>query len=127
MTISSVTRFRKQFRLSPQTIDWLKKQPNAAQAIEQLVAKAEAEEQNALIVASGRSEAEEELEISYEQIATLKRQLKHQQMEVQECLQEIEYSKQELQDYNQEVIALQQKLLDLNSNKMRARSRYCLA
>lgn len=106
---------------------WLQKQPNAAQAIEQLVAKAEAEEQNALIAARGRSVAEEELEICHEQIATLKEQLKYQEIESQEYLQEIECSQQELQGYNQELVNLQQKLLKLNADKVRESALYRLA
>lgn len=127
VTTRSVTRFLRQFRLLPKTVIWLQKQPDAAQAIEQLVAKAEVEEQNALIATRGRSVAEEELEICYEQIATLKQQLKHQEMESQEYFQEIEYSQQELQDCNQEIVNLQQKLLDLNSDKVRESPLYRLA
>lgn len=127
VTTRSVTRFLRQFRLLPKTVIWLQKQPNAALAIEQLVAKAEAEEQNALIAARGRSVAEEELEICYEQIATLKEQLKYQEMESLEYLQEIEHSQQELQGYNQELVNLQQKLLNLNSDKVRESALYRLA
>lgn len=127
VTTRSVTRFLRQFRLLPKTVIWLQKQPNAAFAIEQLVAKAEAEEQNALIAARGRSVAEEELEICYEQIATLKEQLKYQEMESLEYLQEIEHSQQELQGYNQELVNLQQKLLNLNSDKVRESALYRLA
>ncbi len=123
----SVTRFLRHFKLLPKTVIWLQKQPDAAQAIEQLVANAEVEEQNALIAARGRSVAEEQLEICYEQIATLKKQLKYQEMESQEYLQEIEHSQQELQGYNHEVISLQQKLLNLNADKVRESALYRLA
>lgn len=119
VTTRSATRFMRQFRLLPKTVIWLQKQPDAALAIDRLVANAEAEEKNALIAAKARSLDEEQLEICCEQITTLKEQLKYQEMECQECLQEIEYSQQELQSYNQEVVNLQQKLLNLNSDKVR--------
>lgn len=119
VTTRSVTRFLRQFRLLPKTVIWLQKQPDAALAIEQLVAKAEAEEQNALIAARDRSVAEEELEICHEQIVTLKEQLKYQEMECQEYLQELEYSQKELQSYNQEIVNLLQKFLNFNPDKVR--------
>lgn len=127
VTTRSVTKFLRQFKLLPKTVIWLQKQPDAAQAIEQLVANAEAEEQNALIAAKGRSVEEEELEICYEQITTLKEQLKAQEMECQEYLQEIEYSQQELQNYNQEVVNLRQKLSNCNSDKVKESALYRLA
>jgi len=114
----SVTRFLKQFKLLSKTVIWLQKQPDAAQAIEQLVDKAEAEEQNALIAASGKSVDQQDLEICYEQIVTLKEQLKYQEMESQEYLQEIEYSQQELQECNKEIVNLQQRLLNVTSSKV---------
>lgn len=127
MITTRVTRFLRQFRLLPQTVTWLQKQPDAAQAIEQLVANAEAEEQNAFIAARGRSVAEEELEICYEQIVTLKEQIKHEKMESQEYLQEIKYSQQELQNCNQQIVNLHQKLLTLNSGEVRESNLYRLA
>ena len=72
VTTLSVTRYLRQFRLLPKTVIWLEKQPDAAETIEQLVAKTEAEEQNTFLAGRGRSVVEEQLEICCEQIETLK-------------------------------------------------------
>lgn len=109
VTTLSVTRYLKQFRLLPQTVSWLEKQPDAARTIEQLVARAEADEQNAFIAARGRSVAEEELEVCYEQIETLKQELKHQTQLSLEYLQELEYSHGEMQQCNKELMKAHQK------------------
>ena len=117
VTTLSVTRYLRQFRLLPKTVIWLEKQPDAAETIEQLVAKTEAEEQNTFIAARGRSVAEEQLEICCEQIETLKQELKHQEQLSLEYLQELEYSHGEMKQCNQELMKVQQMFLDLHSSK----------
>ena len=117
VTTLSVTRYLRQFRLLPKTVIWLEKQLDAAETIDCLVAKTEAEEQNAFLAARGRSGAEEELEVCYEQIETLKQELKHQAQLSDEYLQELEYSHGEIKQCNQELMKVQKMFLDLHSSK----------
>ncbi len=53
--------------------------------------------------------AEEELEVCYEQIETLKQELKHQTQLSLEYLQELEYSHGEMQQCNKELMKAHQK------------------
>ncbi len=101
-----IPKYPREFRLLSKSVIWLQKQPNADETIDKLVANAEAEEKNPPLAARHvKSVAEEELEICYEQIETLKQLLKH-QMQVSE-----EYLK-EIQACNQEMAKLQKEFLN---------------
>ena len=117
MTILSTTRYLRQFRLLPKTVIWLEKQPDAAETIDCLVTRIEAEQQNTFLVGRSRSVAEEQLEICCEQIETLKQELKHQEQLSLEYLQELEYSHGEMKQCNQELMKVQQMFFDLHSSK----------
>ncbi len=119
VTTCSVTRFVRLFRLLPKTVIWLQKQADDAQAIDQLVAKAEAEEQNVLIIAAiGKSKEDQQLEICYEQIETLKQLLKHQTLVSQKYHQEVKDSHQKIENCNQEIVSLHQRLLNLDAGSV---------
>ena len=107
VTILSTTKYLRQFRLLPKTVIWLEKQPDAAETIDCLVIRIEAEEQNTFLAGRGRSVVEEQLEICCEQIETLKQELKHQAQLLAEYLQELEWSHGEMQRWNQELIKVQ--------------------
>ena len=109
VTILSTTRYLRQFRLLPKTVICKEKQPDAAETIEQLVTRIEAEEQNTFLAGRGRSVVEEQLEICCEQIETLKQELKHQAQLSLEYLQELEYSHEQMQECNKELMKAHQK------------------
>ncbi len=108
-----IPKYPREFRLLSKTVMWLQKQPNADEAIDKLVANAEAEEKNPPLAARHvKSVAEEELEICYEQIETLKQLLKHQMQVSEKYLKEIEHCHQEIQACNQEMAKLQKEFLN---------------
>lgn len=105
-------KYPKEFRLLSKTLVWLRNQPNADEALGQLVANAKALKKNSpLAVKHGESAADEELEICYEQIETLKQLLKHQTQVAENYLKEIKDLHQEIQACNQEMASLQGRLL----------------
>ena len=119
-----IPKYPREFRLLSKTVMWLQKQPNADETIDKLVANAEAAEKNHPLAARHvKSVAEEELEIGYEQIETLKQLLKHQMQVSAKYLEEIKHCHQEIQACNQEMAKLQQGLL--NRDKAELLSHYC--
>ncbi len=119
-----IPKYPREFRLLSKTVTWLQKQPNADEVIDKLVANAEVEEKNPPLAATHvKSVAEEELEICYEQIETLKQLLKHQMQVSEKYLEEIKHCHQEIQACNQEMAKLQEGLL--NRDKAELLSHYC--
>ena len=108
-----IPKYPREFRLLSKTVMWLQKQPNADETIDKLVANAEvAEKPPPLAARHVKSVAEEELEICYEQIETLKQLLKHQMQVSEKYLKEIEHCHQEIQACNQEMAKLQKEFLN---------------